>query len=81
MDRDEAVEVYKELVTKCQLAAPYVSLVPHKKNDTLSQGYQLHIRVNIAGGDRKIIQTIVNSHKLAWTESGENIIIYKPKTV
>ena len=78
MDRDEAIKIYKEIVTQCQLAAPYVSLVPHRKNDTLSRGYQLHIKSTLSAYDRQVIQRIVDGHKLAWKEEAETLIIYKP---
>jgi hypothetical protein len=77
------MSVLKEITSKCagalSFTVSYIDLVPPKPNDTLSKGYQIHIKSDICSEDRMTIQNILNSHQLAMKEVGDKLIIYKPK--
>jgi hypothetical protein len=78
LEREQAVEIYKQIVTSCRLEVAYVSLTPPKKDDTASKGYQLHILPSINGYDKERLQKIVKNQQLSWKEQSDRIIIYKP---
>ena len=75
--------VLKEITSRCagalSFTVSFIDMVPPKANDTLSKGYQIHIKSDVCSGDRITIQNILNSHQLTMKEVGDKIIIYKPK--
>ena len=79
MDRAEAINLYKEIGSACNIDIAFVSLVPPTKEDVLSKGYQLHIKSFLNTSDRECIQKIVDNHHLDWTELYQTIVIYKPQ--
>jgi hypothetical protein len=78
MDRAEAIKVYSELVKLCRLECASVSLFPSRKDDTLSEGYQLHISESMKNYDKQLVNKILERHQLALKEINDKIIIYKP---
>jgi hypothetical protein len=80
LDREEAIKLFKEVITKCKINIASVSLVPPRKDDTISDGFQLHIKSFLSSCDREEIQRIVHSQRLAWKEINEGIVIYKPQS-
>jgi hypothetical protein len=78
LDREEAIKLYKEIITECRLGLVSVSLIPPRTDDTVSKGYQLHISI-LSGYDKELLQKIVESYNLSWKELSDRIVIYKPR--
>lgn len=76
MDRAEAIAVLRQ-VTSCNIRVSSINLVPPKVDDTLSKGYQIHIKSQIDDGERKLIEAIVDKRRLSITIVDDHIIIYK----
>jgi len=79
LDRTEAINLYKEIGSGCNVNIDFVSLVPPTKENVLSKGYQLHIKSFLNTSDRECIQKIVDNHHLDWTELDQTLVIYKPQ--
>ncbi len=76
MDRAEAIAVLKK-VTSCNIRVSSINLVSPKVDNSLSKGYQIHIKSQIDDGERKLLEAIVDEHRLAITIVDDYIIIYK----
>ena len=76
VDRNEAIAVLKEITAKCSYVS-LIDLIPPKSKDVLSRGYRINIKTLLNDQDRKEIQKIIDSHRLAIKEKDENIIVYK----
>lgn len=77
LDRAEAIAVLKEVTSACTFRVLSINLVSPKVNDSLSKGYQIHIKSQIDDSDRRCVESIVNSHQLAMTLVDDYMIIYK----
>jgi len=77
LDRDEAIAVLKEVTSSSNIRVTSINLVSPKVDDTLSKGYQIHIKSQIDDGERKLIEAIVDEHMLAMTIVDDYLIIYK----
>jgi len=78
--REEAIKLFKEIVNDCKINIELVSLLTPRKDDALSNGYQLYIKSFLSSCDKIEMQRIMDSHKLAWKEINEGIVIYKPQS-
>lgn len=78
MKREQAIEIYKQIITNCKIEVAYVSLTPPNTNDTNSNGYQLHITPSQNSYDNEQLQKIVKNQHLTCKETSDKIIIYKP---
>jgi len=83
LDRGEAMSVLKEITSRCAGSLAFsvssIDLVSPNVKNTLSVGYQLHIKSDVCSDDKKILQNIVDAHQLAFKEVGNRLVIYKPK--
>ena len=83
LDRGEAMSVLKKVTSRCAgslaFTVSFIDLIPPRTGDTLSKGYQIHIKSEISPEDKSQLQNIIDSHQLALKEVGDNLIIYKPK--
>jgi hypothetical protein len=78
LERDEAVEVLERIIESCATVdGQYVALMPPNLTDPLSHDYQIHLRTNIRGMERKCLENIINNHNLVWHETEDKTIIYK----
>ena len=78
MDREEAIRVLKGMTATHNGNINYVELVPpNRTNNTLSVGYQLHIKGN-AFHSIKELEVRVTKYGLAVMEENDKVIIYKP---
>jgi hypothetical protein len=83
LDRREAIAVLKEITSRCagalRLTVSVINLVPPRADDTISKGYQIHIKSEICSEDRSLLQSIMDARQLALKEIGDRLIIFKPK--
>lgn len=77
LNRDEAIAVLKEITSVCAIRVLSINLVSPKVDDSLSKGYQVHIKSQIDDSDRRCVESIVNLHQLAMKLVDDYIIIYK----
>jgi hypothetical protein len=79
LEREEAVKVLKGMIATHNGVIHYVEIVPpNETNNTLSDGYQLHIKGNVYSST-KDLEVKVTSYGLAVKEEKDKIIIYKPR--
>jgi hypothetical protein len=79
LDREEAIKLFKEIIAECKINIASVSLVHSRKDNALSDGFQLHIKSILNGYDRELIQRIMDKHQLAWKQIDNTVVIYKPQ--
>ncbi len=80
LNRDEAVKLFKEVISACRLNIASVSLtLPLKDNGV--DGYQLHIKSYLSSVDKLELQAIATRHGLVWKEENGTIMIYKPDRI
>jgi hypothetical protein len=79
LDREEAINLYKEIIAQCRINIASVSLVPPRRDDIFSNGYQLQIKSILNSCDIELIHKIVDNHQLACEILDDNIVIYKPQ--
>lgn len=77
LEREQAVEIYKQIITSCRIEVAYVSLMQPNKDDAKGSGYQLHIQPSISDYDKERLQKIIKSQHLNWKEQSDRIVIYK----
>ena len=75
LDRAEAIVVLKETASACAIRVSSINLVSPKVDDTLSKGYQIHIKSQIDESDRRCLESIVNLHQLTMNVVDDYIII------
>jgi hypothetical protein len=80
LDRADAIKILKEMTSECSddWVTSIVIVPPNKANNTLSVGYQIHIKGS-SYHQFKDLEAKIKLHKLAVKEEKETIIIYKPK--
>jgi hypothetical protein len=80
LNREEAISIQKEILTSCQsLKEESISLVQANPEDTVSHGYQLHIKSKKIETDISSLRTIAEKHNLKVERKTENLaIIYRP---
>ena len=77
MEREQAVEVLERIIQSCKTVdGQFLALMPPNLSDSLSNGYQIHIKANLTGMERKCLEDILNEHRLVWHEMAEKTIIY-----
>ena len=83
LNRGEAMSVLKEIISKCDGSLAFnvssINLIPPNAKNTLSVGYQLHIKSYLCSEDRTIIQNIMDTRQLAFKDLGNRLVIYKPQ--
>jgi hypothetical protein len=83
MDRKEAIDVLRDVLAECSgsLLERCVSLSPVNPK-TLTDYGQYEVRISCMVDDdlRRCINTVVNKHKLAMRQNGNEVIIYRPQT-
>jgi hypothetical protein len=82
MNREEALVVLRYLLNECagSLLARCVSLVPVAPKTLQDYGrYEVHIGCMVDDDLRRCINTVVNKHKLAMRQTGNTVILYRPK--
>lgn len=78
MERNEAVEIIEELVEGCvEIDGQYLALMPPNPLSKLSVGYQVHVKANLSGSERKCFEDLLNEHNLVWHETDGETVIYK----
>jgi predicted RNA-binding protein Jag len=68
-------EINKSVNCQC---SNYIALLPPTAGSILSNGCQIHIKIDLTESDRKIIKNILKNKELALSESEGKLIIYKP---
>ena len=77
MEREQAVEVLERIIESCKTVdGQFLALMPPNLSDSLSHGYQIHIKANLTGMERKCLENFLKEHKLVWHEAEEKTIIY-----
>ena len=82
MDMQEASVVLHDILVECavSLLERCVSLVPVVPQTLLDYGhYEVQIGCMVDDDLRRCIGTVVNKHKLAMRQTGNKIILYRPK--
>ncbi len=83
MDMQEASVVVRDILVECagSLLARCVSLVPVVPQNLLDYGrYEVQIACMVDDDLRRCISTVVNKHELAMRQTGNKIILYRPRT-
>jgi hypothetical protein len=82
LDREEAITILRWMtLTHDGDVLNYVDIVPPSKtNNTLSDGYQLHVK-GAAYHSLKDLENRVKKYGLVVKEENEKVIIYKPKRI
>ena len=82
MNRDEAVALYREIMSLCEdMRASAVNLIESKPNNLKATGYQVHIRAVLSNESAQQIRSIVEKHSLAVIKENGEVVIYKPKEI
>jgi hypothetical protein len=80
MKRHEAVTCLKEITNTCANMSPdAVALYSSKPDDSLSEGYQVHIKTALDDETEQQMRNIAKKHSLTLKEEKGKVIIYKPK--
>ena len=81
LNREEATALLKEASKVCDLfGAQGIMLMPPDADDTLSKGYQLHIKAKIGNEHLECMKPLVQKYKLAMNYEPEKelLVIYRP---
>lgn len=62
---------------KC-VSSDYIALMPPNTDNTLSKGYQIHIKTNLAMCNRASVEEVAKKYQLILRQEGELLVIYKP---
>lgn len=82
MEKQEAMVVLRDVLAECagSLLARCVSLVPVVPKTLEDYGsYEVRIVCMVDDDLRRCINTVVCNHKLAMTQTGNVIVLYRPK--
>ncbi len=78
LERDEAVDVLDSVFRNCTTVdGQYLALMPPNLSNPISHGYQIHLKANLTGVERKCLENILTDHNLVWHETEDKTIIYK----
>ena len=81
MKRQEAVELLKEIVAGCKSISPnHISLKSPSDEDTISEGYELHIKNHFDKADLKCLSDILHKRSLTMKNHDGFVAIYKERT-
>jgi hypothetical protein len=78
VDRNEAVNYLKEVLSQCQELSPS-SVCFENYKDTQTEGYRVYIKGTIYESDREKLRTLAKEHNLAMQEKENEVVVYKPK--
>jgi len=80
LDKDEALTIQREIIASCKgLTQAAVKLVLPNVGDSLSHGYQLHVKSELLKENVACLKTIAGKHNLSMNESRKDlVIIYRP---
>ncbi len=79
MNREQAVNVIKQILEQCQfIEGKSLKLLPPKGNDALSNTYQIHIQVNSDEFLTSCVENVAKQHNLALMCKDGYCIVYKP---
>jgi len=81
MDREQAVNLIKEISKQCNLLeGKSIKLLPPKNNDALSNTFQVHIQLSDNPDPILVgcIETVAEKHNFATAQIEEYLIVYKP---
>jgi hypothetical protein len=81
MNRDEAVNLLKEILDTCvDLKQNGVALMPPNADDVLSKDYQIHIMGDVSKVDLSCLNQIVEKSRLSLKMFQEKmlLVIYRP---
>ena len=79
MNKKEASEFLKELLTECKLDSNSFDLMAPIPGDALSAGYKIRIKAILEKDSRDKLKVITKKFDLAVIEEDNQIIVYKPK--
>lgn len=80
MNRDEAVNIYKEIVNLSEsVGYNAFNLKLSEKNDPTAQNYQIRIMMQIDALTNQQISSIAKKHNLAVKQENGEVIVYEPK--
>ncbi len=78
VQRDEAVEILEEIIESCtDIDGQYLAIKHPDPSSKLSVGYQVYVKANLSGAQRKCFEDLLNQHGLAWHETEGETIIYR----
>jgi hypothetical protein len=75
VDREEIERLLTEIEFTCNNDVLSFNIVPSNGVNSLSEGYELHIKIDC---DKNLIQQIVAKNRLALRIEGELTVIYTP---
>ncbi len=79
MDRQQAVDVIKEIFQRCDaVEGKSLKLLPPKEDNSLSNTFQIHVEMRDDICIKRCVQDISKKHKLATKLIDDWLIIYKP---
>ncbi len=78
MNRTEAVNYLKEVLSQCEELSP-TSVCFENYKDTQSEGYRVYIKGTIYEPDREKLRALAKKHNLAMQEDENRIIVYRSK--
>ncbi len=78
MNRDEAMQVLKELISSTDCDSHFIALMPPNAYNILSKGYQIHIKTGFNDDERCVIDELLKKNGYALKEQGDTLVIYKP---
>lgn len=79
MNKKEASDFLKELLSDCKLDSDSFILIDPNPNDNLSTGYKVRIETILDNECRLRLREITRKHDLAVIEERAQIVVYKPK--
>jgi hypothetical protein len=81
LDREEAISILKGMIStpSGDTVNSVIIVPPNDANNSLSVGYQIHIKGSSSFHIIKNLEARVKQYGLAIKEEEETIIIYKPK--
>ena len=78
MDRQQAVQVMKEILEQCYaIEGRSLTLLPPRNNDALSDTFQIHIRTDDSVLT-SCIRDIATKHGLSTFQDKTDFVVYKP---
>ena len=72
------MEILEEIIESCiDVDDQYLAIKRPDLSSKLSMGYQVHVKANHSGPQRKCFEDLLNQHGLSWHETEGETIIYR----
>jgi len=79
LDRKQAIDTLKKVLETCPSINGYYIALMTNPDSASSHSYQIHLKTTLSPKDRQCLQDLLSKEGLAFKETKDTTIIYKPR--